>query len=570
MNLKENFAAELLSVLGKEFQEKELLELIEVPPSKELGDYSFPCFKLAGKLKKDPKEIASELKKKIDLKKILFIERTETKGPYLNIFLDYVFLANNLVPEILEKKSKFGFNSIGKGKKILIEYSSPNTNKPLHIGHLRNDSIGMSLSNIFEANGFKAVKAILINDRGIHISQSMLAYQKFGERKKPDKKSDHFVGDYYVLFNLKAKENPELEKEAAELLMKWEKKDKKTIAVWKKMSSWSIKGLFETYKKFGSEFDVIYRESEYFDKGKKIIESGLEKKVFAKDEEGNIVVDLTKFDLGKKVVLRNDGTSIYFTNDLILSAEKFRQFNPDKNIWVVASEQNFYFRQLFKALELLGFDWVKKCLHYSYGMVYLPEGKMKSREGKVVDADDLIKELVSMAEKEIKKRNPELKGKELSNRAEAIGLGAIKFFLLKTDSAKDIHFIPEESISFEGETSAFIQYGFARCKSILAKAEKNSGKKPVFNFLTQEEKNLIGVLSLFPEKVFSSSESMAPHILCHYLLELTSVFNIFYQKCNVLNEEKSLMNSRLALVKSTSVVIENCLSLLGIKVLERM
>lgn len=566
MNLRQEIALELSEIL---YLEKEkVFELLEVPPSKELGDYSFPCFKLSKELRKDPKEIALEMKNKIDSKKLSLIESTETKGPYLNFFLNYSFLANKLIPKILKEKEKFGSTSTGKNKKVMIEYSSPNTNKPLHIGHLRNDSIGMSLSHLFSANGFKPVKAILINDRGVHICKSMLACQKFGKGKKPDKKPDHFVGDYYVLFNQKSKENPELEKDALELLDKWEKKDKKAWALWKKMNSWSIKGLFQTYKKFGSEFDVIYRESEFFDKGKKIIEKGLEKKVLEKDEEENIIIDLEQFGLGKKVVLRSDGTSVYFTNDLILSIEKFNQFSLEKNIWVVGSEQNLYFKQLFKTLELLGYNWTKKCLHYSYGMVFLPEGKMKSREGKVVDADDLIEEMIVEAKKELKKRNPNLKEKELNHRAEVIGLGAIKFFLLKTDAVKDIYFNPKESISFEGETSAFVQYAYARCKSILAKAKKQ--KKFNFGELTQEEKNLISVLSLFPEKVFSSFDSLSPHILCHYLLDLTSSFNVFYQNCKVLNEKEELMNSRLALVESTSVILKKGLSLLGIKVLDNM
>ena len=276
MNLKENISIELFKAIdSKEFSKEKIQELIEVPPSRELGDYSFPCFKLSKEIKKNPQEIALDLKQKIDSKKILLIEKMETKGPYLNFFLNYSFIANKLIPEVLKQKQKFGSNLSGKKKKVMVEYSSPNTNKPLHIGHLRNDSIGMSLSNLFEANGFKTVKAILINDRGVHISKSMLAYQKFGKNKTPNKKSDHFVGDYYVLFNQKAKENPELEKDALDLLSKWEKKDKKTLALWKKMNSWAIKGLFQTYKKFGSEFDVIYKESNFVGKGKKIIESGL-------------------------------------------------------------------------------------------------------------------------------------------------------------------------------------------------------------------------------------------------------------------------------------------------------
>ena len=566
MNLREEISLELSKILS--LQKETVFDLLEAPPSKELGDYSFPCFKLSKELKKDPKQIALDFKKKLDSKKSRLISSTETKGPYLNLFLDYYFLANKLIPKILKEKQKFGSTLTGKNKKVMIEYSSPNTNKPLHIGHLRNDSIGMSLSHLFEANGFKPVKAILINDRGVHICKSMLAYQKYGEGKTPEKKPDHFVGDYYVLFNKKLKENPELEKEALELLDKWEKKDKKIWQLWKKMNDWSVKGLFETYKKFGSEFDVIYRESELFGKSKKIIDLGLKKKVFVKDEEKNIIVDLEKFNLGKKVVLRNDGTAIYLTNDLILTPEKFNQFVLEKSIWVVGSEQNLYFKQLFKTLELLGFNWVNKCMHYSYGMVYLPEGKMKSREGKVVDADDLIEELIELSKKEIKKRNPELKQNELQKRAEVIGLGAIKFFLLKTDAMKDIYFNPKESISFEGETSAFVQYAFARCKSILRKTGKP--KKFEFKDLTEEEKNLVLILSLFSEKVLASFNSLSPHILCHYLLGLTSSFNVFYQNCRVIDEKEKASDSRIALVESTSIVLEKGLSLLGVKVLDQM
>ncbi len=564
MNLRNEIGLKLAEILS--FPEEKIIELIEVPPSKELGDYSLPCFKFSSELKKPPQEIALNLKKKIDSKKIKFIKSTETKGPYLNFFLDYDFTAKKIVSEILKEKNRFGFNSHGKNKKVMIEYSSPNTNKPLHIGHLRNDSIGMSLNNLFKANGFNPIKAILINDRGVHICKSMLAYKKFGKNQKPNKKSDHFVGNYYVLFNQKTESNPELEKEAMNLLEKWEKRDKETLKLWKKMNDWSIKGLFQTYKKFGSKFDVIYRESDYFDKGKKLIEKGLKKNVFKKDKQKNIIVDLEEFDLGKKVVLRNDGTSIYFTNDLILSVEKFRQFNLEKNIWIVGSEQNFYFKQLFKTLELLDFNWINKCMHYSYGMVYLPEGKMKSREGKVVDADDLIQQITELAEKEIKKRNPKLKEKELKSRAQAIALGAIKFFLLKTDSVKDIYFNPKESISFEGETSAFVQYAFARCTSILRKTKKP--KKFEFKDLTEEEKNLVYVLSLFPEKVLFAFNSLSPHILCHYLLDLASAFNLFYQNCRVL--EGNQKNSRLALVESTSIALKNGLNLLGIQELKNM
>lgn len=573
MDFKDKIAKVLEKNISlKEFSSEGIALLLELPPSSELGDLSFPCFKLSPLLKKKPTEIAEELKKKLEKGKEKFIERMEVKGPYLNFFLDYSFVANELIPAILKEKEGYGTNDKGKAEKVMVEYSAPNTNKPLTLGHLRNDSIGMAVSNLFESNGFKVVRANLYNNRGIHLCNSMIGYMKWGQGKKPDIKPDHFVGKFYVMFHQKAKEQPELEKEAFDLLNKWEKKDKEVRGLWKQMDEWVIKGFRETYKEFGSVFDVEFKESDFYDKAKPLIELGLKKGVLIKNEEGAIEAILERHGLNKKAILRADGTSIYITNDLALTKHKFEKFGLDKALWVVGSEQNFYFKQLFKILELLGFEWAKKCVHLSYGMVYLPEGVMKSREGIVVDADAIINEMKELAKKEIIKRHKELSEKELGKRAKAIGLGAIKFYLLKIDPVKDIYFDPKESIALEGETASFIQYAFARCSSILKKSKsKTDSKKVDFSLLDSvQEKKLMAILAKYPSVIESSLNSLSPSMLCHYLLELASSFNAFYRDCKVLEAEEEKRKARILLVEGTSIVLRNGLSVLGINVVEEM
>ncbi|MFH1544773.1 MAG: arginine--tRNA ligase [archaeon] len=569
-----NKIAELLekSISLKDFSSEKIALLLETPPSSELGDLSFPCFKLSSALKKKPDVIALDLKKELEKEKEKLIERIEVKGSYLNFFLDYSFVASELIPLILKEKEKYGSNSSGKGRKAMVEYSAPNTNKPLTLGHLRNDSIGMAVSNLYEANGCSVIRANLYSNRGIHICNSLLGYMKWGKGKKPDIKPDHFVGKFYVMFHQKAKEQPELEKEAFELLSKWEKKDKEIRELWKQMDEWVIKGFKETYKEFGSVFDVEFKESDFYDKAKPLIESGLKKGVFIKTDEGAIEASLGKYGLNKKAILRADGTSIYITNDLALTKHKFEKFKPDKALWVVGSEQNFYFKQLFKILELLGFEWARKCVHLSYGMVYLPEGVMKSREGIVVDADAIINEMKELAKKEILKRHKDLNEKKLQERAKAIGLGAIKFYLLKIDPVKDIYFDPEKSISLEGETASFIQYAFARCSSILKKAKAKIDSKNIdFSLLDSvQEKNLLTLLSRYPSVIASSLNSLNPSILCHYLLELASSFNAFYRDCKVLEAEEEKRKARISLVEGTSIVLKNGLSVIGINAVEEM
>ncbi len=559
-----------LSLKGK-LKQSQVLELLESPPSPEMGDIAFPCFKLAPLFKKSPAEIAKELSQSVKLPAP--VEKAEPAGPYLNFFLQRESIAKQTISLILKEKEKYGKG--GRGKKIMVEYSGPNTNKPLHLGHLRNDSIGMAVSNLLEATGNKVIKANIANDRGIHVCKSMLAYKLFGKNSSPEKakqKPDHFVGSYYVLYNKKAGENPELEKQAYELLKLWEKKDRRVIALWKKMNGWILQGFKQTYRRFGSRFDVWFFESKFYDKAGPLIEQGKKKGIFSKNKDGALLARLEKYGLPDKTVLRADGSRIYITNDLALTKHKFEHFRLDQAIWVVASEQNLYFKQLFKILELLGFKWAGNCRHLSYGMVFLPSGKLKSREGRVVDADAIMDEVQKLAESEIRKREGGINKKELQRRASAISLGAIKFYMLKTAAQKDLHFKPKESISFEGETGPYIQYTYARAKNILRKAKEVSLQKLLFNQLkTSEEKRLINLLSQFPSIVQKASDALSPHILCQFLIETAEAFNTFYHKHPVIQAENiELKKGRLALVQATAHVLKNGLQLLNIEAIERM
>jgi len=537
---------------------------IEVPPDPGFGDYAIPCFSFAKVLKKNPNQIAGELKKKV--KKDDIIIDVKNIGPYLNFYINNIRLSEHVLKIIFKYKNNFGKT---KDKKIImVEYSSPNTNKPLHLGHIRNIVIGKSLSNIYLFKGNRIIQSCLVNDRGIHISKSMLAYQKWGKNKPPDKKSDHFVGDYYVLFNKNLKKNPGLEAGAQELLRKWEKKEKDVMSLWKTMNKWAEEGFIETYKSLGIRFDRYYHESKIYNKGKSIVEDGFKKGKFKKID-GAITAELEKFKLPDKVLMRADGTTLYMTQDIYLAIKKFDDYSLDKSIYVVGSEQKMHFAQLFKILELLGNKKVKDCHHLSYGMVYLPEGRMKSREGTVVDADDIINDMQNLAEKEIKKRHKKLSEKEVKRRAEIIGLGALKFFMLRTDPGKDMTFDPKESISFEGETGPYVQYVYARIASIQRKYGKRINDKVDFEALGDDEKPLIKLLFNFPD-IVKEAANYKPSIICRYLLDLSQEFNEYYHKIPILNAEKEQMLARLLLISCIKEVIKSGLNLLDIDVLGEM
>ena len=545
---------------------------LTIPEQMSFGDLSFSCFEAGEFLKEKPAETALMLSKKIKDKDLF--EKVEAKGPYLNFFLKKEIFFKAVLEEILEKKESFGKKE-QKEEKILIEYSGPNTNKPQHLGHLRNNFLGMAIGNLLENEGYEVVRVNLVNDRGIHVVKSILGYLKWGEGKTPEsegKKGDFFVGEFYVLFEQKAKENPELLNEAQELLKKWEKGDEEVLALWRKMTDWAIEGLKKTYEKVGAEFDKWYYESDFYKAGKKIIAKAFKKGYCYKREDGAIEIDLTQFNLDKKVLLRADGTGVYLTQDLALACLKQKEFKPRRALYVVASEQDAYFKSLFKILEIFGFKWIKNFYHLSYGMVFLPEGRMKSREGKVIEADELIALMEKLAKEEILIREKEIAPDELSKRAKVIALAALKFYFLKVTPPQQMVFNPEKSISFEGATGPYLLYTIARIKSIFKKAEPERLKlEPDFGLLKEkEEREIIVLLSDFEERVDKAVNFYNPAYLAEYLLKLAQKFNEFYHLYPVLKAENSLSRARLSLSQAVAQALNNGMRLLGIETVERM
>jgi len=543
---------------------QEIVSLLEIPPDSKLGDLSFPTYSLAGKLKKNPSQISQDIVKKLETGKE--IEKIEAVGPYVNFFIN----KEKLAEQIIRINENYGRNK-GRKQKIVVEFLSPNTNKPLHIGHLRNMSIGESISRILEFSNNKVIRTNLYNDRGIHICASMLAYKKFGKNKKPNKKSDHFVGDFYILFNKKLKTNKKLEDEARKLLQEWEKGDKQTRQLWEKMNFWVIKGIEQTYKTFGIKFNKQYYESKIYKKGKEIINDGLKKKIFKKRQDNAVIINLGG-ELGEKVLLRPDQTSVYITQDLYLAKLRYQDYKFNKLIYIVGNEQNYHFNVLFKILKLLGYKFSQNTHHLSYGMVFLPEGRMKSREGKIVDADDLIASMQELAKKELKKRS-KLKKKELENRSLKIALSAIKYFLLKVDSNKDMMFNPDKAINFEGDTGPYLQYTYARASSIIKNARKSRKAEKARNKLKikqlkEQEIKLIKKIDKFPEIITQTTKQLNPSILANYSFQLSQTFNEFYQYCRVVGSEQERF--RLALVEAFRKTMKNSLHLLGIEAIEEM
>ncbi len=562
--------AEFLNEFIPEISQEEIESYIEIPPGDMDYNYSFPCFKLAKIEKKAPNVIAEDLMKKIESAD--FLEEVKAVGPYLNLKVK----AKNILHPIFELGEDYGRIRLKLGLeekkklRIVIEYPAPNTNKSLHFGHVRNMLLGKSLSNLLIYKGHHVFQVNLYNNRGIHICQSMLAYDKWGNNKDPDKKSDHFVGDYYVKFNEKLKQNKELEKEAYELLRKWEANDKKTISLWEKMNKWAIDGFKETFKKFKISFDKVYYESDIYLKGKDIILKGLQEGLFEQIEDGAIVARLKdKYNLEDKFLIRSDGTSIYITQDIYLAYLKMKDFQYDRSIYVVGDPQIQHFKWLFAILDMLGFK--EDNYHLAYGMISLPSGRMKSREGTTVEADDIIEEVESLAFKEVEERYPDLSNGEKKRRAEIISQAAIRFFILKFNAAKWFLFKPDESISFEGETGPYIQYCYARISSIISK----SGKKisPDINwdlFSHKDEWYLIKQLNYFPEVLDSAEQTYSVHLIAQYLLNLCQGFNSFYSSCQVISDNKELEKARLLLIKCVQIVVKTGLNILGIEPLENM
>ena len=560
--------AKILGEYIKDLTLEEIESLIEIPPLEFDYTYAFPCFKLSKFQKKAPNLIAQELKDKIE--KPDFIESLTVAGPYLNIIIK----TRSILKNINELKEDYGrireISKKTKRQKIVVEYPSPNTNKPLHFGHVRNMLLGKSLSNLLGYKKHEVFQVNLYNDRGIHICKSMLAYKKWGNNKTPDKKSDHFVGDFYVLFSKKVKEDGNLDKEAQDLLLYWEARDQETVELWKRMNKWALDGHRITYNKLGISFDKEYYESDLYLRGKEKIIEGLNNGIFEKTEDGAIIARLKeKYNLEDKILIRSDGTSIYITQDVYLAYKKKEDFNYDRSIYIVGDPQIQHFKWLFAILDLLGFK--EDNYHLSYGMISLPSGKMKSREGTVVDADDIIEEVENLAYIEVKKRYPDLIEKEKKKRAEIIGLAAMIFYILKYNPVKGFVFKPDESISFEGETGPYIQYCYARIASIILKSGKHIDPDIKWDLLNHEkERFLIKQLVYFPEIIDTSEKTYNIHLIPQYLLTLCQAFNSFYSTCQVISDNKDLEKARLLLIYCVQIVIKTGLNILGIETLDKM
>ncbi len=550
----------------------------ETPPKPELGDFGFPMFAFAKTLRKGPPQIAQAVAAKLAADpEAAKLGSAAAEGPYVNVRVAKASVAAQTLELALDPASSFGRPGTLAGKRVMVEFSSPNTNKPLHLGHLRNDVLGESISRILAACGAEVKKVCIINDRGVHICKSMLAYRKFGGGKTPEGeglKSDRFVGDMYVRFHQWSKDDPTAEAQAQELLRKWEAGDPETVELWKKMNGWAVAGMKKTYERTGVSFDTYYYESETYLKGKEEVFKGLEQGVFYKEEDGSVWIDLTDEGLDKKVLLRKDGTALYMTQDIGTAIYRHRDWPFDRLVYVVGSEQQYHFKVLFRVLEKLGFQWASALHHLSYGMVNLPEGKMKSREGTVVDADDLLDKLRDLALEEIREKGREEAVGDPALIAERVALGALHYFLLQVSSTKDMLFDPKESLSFNGNTGPYLQYMGARISSMLAKeggSAAASGKVRPELLVHDAEWELVKAVSAYTQAVADTAERMDPAGLTAYLYDLSKAFSRFYHDCPILNASDSdLAATRLALSKATLRALSEAFRLVCIPFLETM
>ncbi|HAH96831.1 MAG TPA: arginine--tRNA ligase, partial [Firmicutes bacterium] len=518
---------------------------------------------LAKKLRKSPAIIAADLASKIADDPI--IAEAKAVSGYLNVFLDRSWLSARVLDLALAPQ----FGAGGAHETTVVEFCSPNTNKPLHLGHLRNIAIGESVSRILSFNGNKVYKTCIFNDRGVHICKSMLAYRDFGGGTLPGDsgtKPDHFVGDYYVLFAKKAKEDPTYEDQAQQMLEQWEVGDAEVVALWRTMNGWAFEGFRETFDLFGTSFDREYYESQIYKKGREIILDGLAQGLFQKKEDGPVVVDLADIGLDEKVLLRSNGTSVYIVQDIYLAHLKAKEFNYDRSIYVVGNEQEYHFKVLKAILDLLDTECTGGRVHHlSHGMIELPEGKMKSREGTVVDADDFIWETAALAAEEVNKRW-QLSEAEVKERSLKIALAAIKYQLLKTETGKNMVFNPKEALRFEGDTGPYVLYSYARASSILRKSDVPLDANPWE--VSEFEVRLLKKIYLFTDIVKLAGARLTPSTLSNYLFDLCRNFNEFYHECPVLRSE--VAGQRLALVTAFRNVCGQCLELLGIEKIEEM
>ncbi len=596
--LKQQVKAAVKALYGIDADDKQI-QLQKTRPEFE-GNITLVVFPFVKLARKAPAQVAEEIGKAMTDSAIVgepVIEKFNAVQGFLNMSIAPSFWIEQL--EAIAADANYG-EQPDRNQLMMVEYSSPNTNKPLHLGHVRNNLLGSSIARIQEANGWKVVKTNIVNDRGIHICKSMLAWLKFGNGETPEssgKKGDHLIGDYYVRFDKEyrkqiaelmaggmseedAKREAPLMKEAQAMLLKWEQGDKEVRELWAKMNSWVYAGFDETYKMMGVSFDKIYYESNTYLEGKKEVERGLQEGLFYRREDGSVWADLTGDGLDEKLLLRSDGTSVYMTQDIGTAKLRYQDYPIDKMVYVVGNEQEYHFKVLSLLLDKLGFPFGKELVHFSYGMVELPNGKMKSREGTVVDADDLMEQMIKDA-KEISKDKvntlPDITEAEANEIARKVGLGALKYFILKVDPRKNMLFNPEESIDFNGNTGPFIQYTYARIQSVLRKGRPTPNPSLIGrgvnspDTLNDKEVALIQRLTDYPATVKQAGEEFSPAVLCNYAYALAQEFNSFYHDYSILNEaDEQKKNLRLLLSAEVAKVLKHAMALLGIEMPARM
>ena len=556
------------------------------------GDITIVVFPLVKILKGNPVEIGNKIGQYL-VENCEQIEKFNVVAGFLNLVVSDKYYLE--VFENIYQNSRFGYQKQNDNQAVMVEYASPNTNKPLHLGHVRNVLLGYSVAEILKAAGKKVYKTQIVNDRGIHICKSMLAWQKFGQGETPQSsgmKGDHLVGKYYVAFDKQykleieqlkltglseeeAKKQAPILIEAQEMLRQWEAGDEKVVHLWQTMNGWVYEGFEATYKNIGVDFDSYYYESNTYLLGKEVVQFGLDKGIFEKDPDGSVWIDLTADGLDRKIVLRSDGTAVYMTQDIGTAIQRVKDFNDVGGmVYTVGNEQDYHFKVLFLILQKLGFEWAKHLYHLSYGMVELPSGKMKSREGTVVDADDLMSEMTKTAQT-ISEELGKLDGlttEEKSKLYKTIGLGALKYYILKVDPKKQILFNPEESVDFNGNTGPFIQYTFARIQSILRKADFDFSKVNLIALnLHEKEKELLKEILLFPDVILQAAKTYSPALVANYTYDLVKAYNSFYQSVSILGEtDEALKVFRVQLSKKVGEVIKNATALLGMEMPERM
>lgn len=581
--------------------------VLQVPPKPEMGDLAFPLFAYAKAFSKAPNVLAQELSARINA---LSEDPNANKpdgeafalGPYMNVRVNMDSVVSQMYGKIKACGASYGHSNLLGAKKVMIEFSCPNTNKPLHLGHVRNDCIGQSMSQILKACGADVMKVNLINNRGVHICKSMLAYQKFGNGETPESsgiKGDHLVGNYYVRFAeweaqelkkdtaaniakgmseeeakaLAKKENgPDMEAQA--MLRKWEQGDPQVMDLWKLMNGWTLAGVAQTYERTGISFDKYYYESDTYKLGKDKVLEGLGRGIFQKADDGSVYIDNSDIGLDRKILLRRDGTSIYITQDIGTAINRHEDWPFDSLIYVVASEQNYHFKVLFHVLEKLGYSWAKDLHHLSYGMVFLPEGKMKSREGTVVDADNLIDDLTKMAKDQILEKGREGDLDDVDGTAHKIALGALNYYILQFNPNKDFVFNPKESLSFNGNTGPYLQYMGARISSMLRKYDEAAYHDVAFNpavLSLEDEREMLKMLASFPEVVGKACTQYDPSIVCAFLYDLSKKFSHWYHDNQILKADTpELVKARVSLCEMVLQVMKNAFVLVGIPFLEKM